>query len=83
MTWETQRTAGILHLRSSAARYMWPHVETFDSYAENARCISTTEARYVVIQPDWITLEALPGAPGGGHPAAVPVRKLPGAIATT
>ncbi len=61
------------------AAVLWARVETFESYAENARCISATKARYVVIQPDWIKLEALPGAPGGGHPAAFPVIKLPAA----
>jgi hypothetical protein len=62
------------------AAVLWSRVETFKSYAENARCISATEARYVVIQPGWIKLEGLPGAPGGGHPAAMPVIKLPAAI---
>jgi hypothetical protein len=33
---------------------VWARVETFKSYAENARCVATTEARYVVIQPDWM-----------------------------
>jgi hypothetical protein len=41
---------------------IWARVETFESYAENARCISATEARFVLIQPDWIKLESLPGA---------------------
>jgi hypothetical protein len=37
-------------------------VETFTSYAENAHCISATETRYVVIQPDWIQFQKLPDA---------------------
>jgi len=36
-----------------------PYVRGFATYQQNAACLTTTDARYLILEPSWINVQSL------------------------